>query len=87
MSFSIIIYNGIFYAIVVPFVRMIGFHKKTDENWLQCFILFTCLIVDMMVLPVFIGMNLSEVNNKLTEVSIFQGKHTDFEGDWYKDVG
>jgi len=41
----------------------------------------------MMVLPVFIGMNLSEVNNKLTEVSIFQGKHTDFEGDWYKDVG
>jgi hypothetical protein len=34
MSFSIILYNGFFYTLVVPLVKMIRFHKRTDENWL-----------------------------------------------------
>lgn len=87
MSFSIIIYNGFFYTLVVPLVKMIRFHKKTDENWLQCFILFTCLALDMILLPIFIGMNLVEADNYKISSSIFTGKHTDFDGDWYKDIG
>jgi len=87
ISFSIIIYNGLFYTLVVPMVKLVGFHKKSDENWLSCFMIFLCLVVDMILLPIFIGMNLVEVSDNKISKSIFTGKHTDFEGDWYKDIG
>jgi hypothetical protein len=41
----------------------------------------------MILLPIFIGMSLVEADNYKISSSIFTGKHTDFDGDWYKDIG
>jgi hypothetical protein len=48
---------------------------------------FLCLAADMILIPIFIGMNLVEVSNNKISSSIFTGKHTDFTADWYKDIG
>lgn len=87
ISVCVILYNSIFYTIVVPIVSLVGFHKKSDEQWLSCFMTFLCLVADMILIPIFIGMNLVEVSNNKISSSIFTGKHTDFTGDWYKDIG
>lgn len=31
ISITVILYNSIFYAIVVPIVQLVGFYKKSDE--------------------------------------------------------
>ena len=43
----------------------------------------------MIVLPLIIGMNLIEFYSESTyeSLSIFKGKHTDFGGPWYQDIG
>ena len=41
----------------------------------------------MILIPVFIGMNLVEVSDNKLSRSVFTGKHTDFDADWYKDIG
>ena len=41
----------------------------------------------MILLPIFIGMSLVEADNYKISSSIFTGKHTDLDGDWYKDIG
>lgn len=87
ISVAVILYNAVFYAIVVPIVQLVGFHKKSDEQWLACFMTFLCLVTDMILIPIFIGMNLIEVSNNRISSSIFTGKHTDFTGEWYKDIG
>lgn len=46
-----------------------------------------CLAVDMILIPILIGMNLIEVSDNKISSSLFNGKHTDFSGEWYKDIG
>ena len=72
-----------------PIVFYIGFHKETTVNSWSSFTIFFCLFVDMIVLPLIIGMNLIEFfDNKLFETFfLFRGKHTDFGGPWYLDIG
>ena len=68
-------------------VSLIGYATKTDEIRLASFTIFCCLVADMIVLPVFIGMNMMEHNDSKISEAVFKGKYTDFNGEWYRDVG
>ena len=88
-SLVILIYNNFFYIMTKPIIFYIGFHKETTVNSWSSFTIFFCLFVDMIVLPLIIGMNLIEFyDNKLFETFyLFRGKHTDFGARWYTDIG
>ena len=86
-SLSIIIFNALFYMIVEPMVQLIGLHKKTDVIRLAAYTTVSCLVVDMVLLPVMIGMNLVEVSDNRISTSVFRGKYTDFSEAWYPDIG
>lgn len=85
----ILIYNGLFYSYSHWAIQKIGFHYVTKENSWTTVIIFVCLFCDMIILPLFIGMNLVEFLDIETfeNMSIFKGKHTDFGPNWYKDIG
>ena len=87
VSIIIIIYNAIFYIIIHPFVKYIGYHSKTDEIRLTSFTIFCCLMTDMIIIPTFIGMNLMEHSDSKISTIIFKGRYTDFNYEWYPDVG
>lgn len=70
-----------------PVISYIGFHKVTKENSWTSLSIFCCLCVDMIVLPMMIGMNLVEYYDSKYLDTVFRGKHTDFGAGWYKDIG
>ena len=51
------------------------------------FTVFCCLMVDMVILPVLIGMNVMEHSVGNTSDTMFKGTYADFNGEWYKAVG
>lgn len=51
------------------------------------FTIFICLILDTIALPVLIGANFVEYNDKKFLDRVFTGKNTDFGDMWYQDVG
>ena len=83
----IFIINGFFYSIIEPLVASIGYPLRTDENWLVAFAVFICLCIDMMFLPVLIGMNLMEHTDNTFSNMVFKGRYTDINSKWYDDVG
>ena len=82
LAFSIILINMMFYQIIIPLVKMIGFYRKTREEMHNCVLIVVCSLLDMTVLPIMIGSNLKEFH-----LSSFKGKHTDFDGSWYPQIG
>ena len=86
-SITIIIFNAIFYMIVHPMISLIGHATRTEEIKLTSFTVFCCLVADVVFLPVFIGMNMMEHNDSKISEAVFKGKYTDFNGEWYTDVG
>lgn len=96
LSISIIIFNSLFYVFTPPAVQSIGLSLKTDETRMICNGITYCLLVDMIVLPLLIGMNLSEyttfgeqdaVEDFLNALGIMWGRNTDFGARWYTDTG
>ena len=83
----IFIINGFFYSIIEPLVSNIGYPLKTDENRLVAFAVFICLCIDMIILPVLIGMNMMEHTDSTFSNSVFKGRFTDVNANWYDDVG
>ena len=49
--------------------------------------IFMCLCIDMIVLPLLIGMNFIEYGSSKYLPIFTMGKHTDFGAEWYGDVG
>lgn len=93
ISIFVIVYNNIFYTVVEPAVCLIGHHVRTDQISLIANLIFGCLVLDMIFIPVFIGMNMVEHFNYHKVISgymnffiPFQGKYTDFNGQWYATV-
>ena len=86
-SISIIIINGLFYTVVFPIISRIGYHTKTEENRLAQYTIFVCLCIDMIILPILIGTNLSEIWNYKFSKNFIRGKYTDFDAGWYPDIG
>lgn len=74
LAISIIIINSIFYAIIIPLVSMIGYHRRTIEVLQNCNLIVTCFLLDMLFLPIMVGMNLKEFS-----ITRFKGRHTDFD--------
>lgn len=68
-------------------VQLIGLHKKTDVLRLAAYTTIACLVTDMIILPIMIGMNLVEVSDNRISTTVFRGKYTDFSEDWYPDIG
>lgn len=60
LAFSIIAINMVFYQIIIPLVKMIGLLTTNREEVLSCRLIVLCLLLDMLMLPIFIGMNLKE---------------------------
>ena len=56
----IIVYNSLFYMITPPLIAMIGQHLMTDETRTVAVAITFILLVDFVVLPLMIGMNLVE---------------------------
>lgn len=83
LAVSIIGINIIFYLIVVPLVKQIGFYRKGIEEITSSQYLVVCLFLDMVILPILVGINLTEFGLP----SAFNGKHTDFGASWYPTVG
>lgn len=83
------IYNNFFYVLTKPVIGYIGFHLETTETSWSSFTIFFCLVADMIVLPLIIGMNLIEFYDMkfFESFSLFKGKHTDFGALWYTDIG
>lgn len=88
-SILIIIYNSFFYTFTYPVISMIGYHTRTEENSVVSQMIIVCLVIDMILLPFMIGMNLIEYGSvKVNFLSFFNtGKHTDFGAEWYSDIG
>ena len=86
-SILIIVYNALFYIFTWPVVCYIGYIHKTDLNKVVCLTIVVCLIVDMIFLPIMIGMNLVEYGHLSWFKFFNSGKHTDFGAKWYTDVG
>lgn len=87
ITIVILIQNSFFYAIIEPLVAQIGYPLRTDENRLVSFAVFMCLCVDMIILPILIGMNLLEHTDNTLSNMVFKGRYTDFNAGWYDDVG
>ena len=97
ISISIIIFNSLFYVFTPPVVEIIRQNLKTDQTRTITIVITFCLLVDMIVLPMVIGMNLIEytrfddqedvVEDTLKALGFLWGKHTDFGGSWYPDTG
>lgn len=92
----IIIFNTLFYVFTPPAVRTIGLSRKTDEVRMIASGITYCLLVDMILMPIVIGMNLSEyteydkedlVEDTLNFLGIKWGRNTDFGAKWYTDTG
>lgn len=73
--------------IVYPIISRIGYHTKTEENRLAQYTIFFCLCIDMIILPILIGANVSEIEDSKFSKSFFKGKYTDFDAGWYPDIG
>ena len=41
----------------------------------------------MIILPILIGANVSEIEDSKFSKSFFKGKYTDFDAGWYPDIG
>lgn len=82
IAVSIIFINLLFYFIIIPLVKMIGFYRKHREEDHNCKLIVICLMLDMIVLPILIGANFKETNK-----GAYDGKHTDFDADWYTEIG
>lgn len=51
-------------------------------------LIIACYFVDMVLLPIIIGVNFSEyLTDQRLAKSIFAGKYPDFDAAWYTDVG
>lgn len=96
ISIVIIIFNAFFYILTPPFIQKIGLNLKTDETRMIVNAITICLVVDMIVLPMTIGMNLQEytvmgkddiVEDVLWFLGIYWGRNTDFGANWYTDTG
>lgn len=96
ISIMIIIFNALFYVFTPPFIESIGMNLKTDETRMIVNAITVCLVVDMIVLPMVIGMNLQEyttmgkedtVEDVLKFLGIKWGRNTDFGANWYIDTG
>ena len=73
--------------LVYPIISRIGYHTKTEENKLALYTIFFCLCIDMIILPILIGANISEIGDFKFSKKIIKGKYTDFDADWYPDIG
>ena len=88
LSISILLCNTIFYLIIIPLVEAIGYHHKTTENRECLNLIVGCYFIDMVLLPIVIGMNFSEyiTDHRLAHV-MYVGKYADLDAGWYTDVG
>jgi len=41
----------------------------------------------MIILPILIGSNFSEILNYKFSKNVIKGKYTDFDAEWYPDIG
>ena len=82
LAITIIIINTIFSLIIEPMVDRIGFHKRTNAVLTKAQLIVMCYILDMWLLPIMVGLNLSEYG-----FSEFKGNFTDFGEGWYAQVG
>lgn len=87
LSVSIIILNTIFYWIIIPLVETIGYQRRTAENRVSCLLIIACYFMDMVLLPIVIGSNFTEVSEGRAAHSFFTGTYGDFEAGWYVDIG
>lgn len=95
-SISIIIFNMFFYILTPYYVQSIGMNLKADETRLNINTITFCLVTDFILLPLVIGMNLSEYTvfgqedlfeDILKFLGIKYGHNTDFGKNWYPDAG
>ena len=88
-SIVIILMNMCFYAIIQPMIARVGFYTKTSEHRLTGLTVFVCLFLDMCVLPMFLAMSLVEHSDDPASGAgtSSKGKFTDFNDQWYPDVG
>lgn len=85
---SILLCNTMFYLIIIPLVETIGYHHKTTENKECLNLIVGCYFIDMVLLPIIIGVNFSEyLTDQRLAHAIFEGKYPDFDAGWYIDVG
>ena len=85
---SILLCNTMFYLIIIPLVETIGYHHKTTENKECLNLIVGCYFIDMVLLPIIIGVNFSEyLTDQRLAHAIFEGKYPDFDAGWDIDVG
>lgn len=56
--------------------------------FVSCFLLVAVFLLDLVLLPIMVGTNMSEFENLGFLSKMFSsGIHTDFDAEWYPDVG
>lgn len=86
-SLTVLLTNHIFYIIVEPMVRFIGYHARTKEVSVVSVCLFVCLTVDMIVLPVFLNVKLGDNFLVGRVCAMYKVKFDDFNGAWFASKG
>jgi hypothetical protein len=86
-SIAVLLVNLLFYLIVDPLVRQIGFQQKRTESLMSFITISILLYVDLVVMPIMLDMNLIEFDEYHISKAIFQGRHTDMGAGWYEDTG
>ena len=59
VSIFIIVYNLLIYMLIDPLIEAIGLKNRTRELSVAQFMIFVCLIVDMIMIPIALHANIS----------------------------
>ena len=87
MSVFIIVYNYLLAVITKPILKLVGFHLRTHEERLISVVIFVCMCVDTIILPLLIGANFVEYRDRDFLNKFFTGDNTDFGYKWYQEIG
>ena len=87
VSVFIIVYNYLLAIITKPILKQVGFHLRTHEEKLISVVIFVCMCIDTIVLPIMIGANFVEYRDRDFLNKFFTGDNTDFGFSWYQEIG
>lgn len=87
MCTFILLYNVVLYLLTQPILSYSGFKLSSTLENIVSIIIVICLLIDCIFIPIMVGANFIEYEDRKWLDKIFTGKNTDFGKDWYPDVG
>jgi len=87
-GFTIFVCNLLFIFFCQPLIQLIGINYKTNERVVTSLTIFTCLLLNSMIMPILLQANFSTDYPGSFWDSLFTkgGRNSDFGPQWYLDI-